>query len=305
MKVNRIRQNLLPLLTAMIWGGGFVAQSVGAEHMGAFTFNALRSLVAFAFLLVLCAVLRLLRRQNGPAAPESSWRELVLGGLCCGAALAVSSYFQQKGLETSTAGKGGFITALYIVIVPIAGRLLGRRVPRAVWASVALAVVGLYCLCINEAFTITAGDRYLLICAFCFSVQILTVDHFSRRVDGVALSCAQFLVTGLLSSVGMLTETMPAPAVWGACVWPVLYAGVFSSGFGYTLQILAQKDGDPTVVSLLLSMESVFAVLAGALFLHDRMSGREYLGCLLMLAAVVLAQLPDRRAGQAAGAERA
>lgn len=300
MKVNRIRQNVLPLLTALIWGTAFVAQSVGAEYMGPFTFNTARAVIAFVFLLGLRAAAGLWRRRQGTPSSGTSRRELALGGLCCGTALTVASYFQQKGIETATAGKAGFVTALYIVLVPIFGRILGRSVSRTVWFGVALAVAGLYCLCINEAFTISGGDFYLLLCAVCFSVQILTVDRFSQRVDGVELSCVQFLVMSVLSALGIFTETPPDMAAVSAWIWPVLYVGVFSSGVAYTLQILSQKDADPAVVSLLMSLESVFATVAGVLILHDRMSGREYFGCALMLAAVILAQLPDRKVKQAA-----
>lgn len=297
MKVNRIRQNLLPLLTAMIWGTAFVAQSVGAEHMEAFTFNTARAVIAFVFLLCLWAVLAVVRRgregRTHTAAAPGSRKKLLIGGVCCGTALTVASYFQQKGLETTTAGKAGFVTALYIVLVPLLGLLLGRQVKRSVWCSVALAVVGLYCLCVSESFTVTGGDLYLLLCALCFAVQIMTVDYFSQRVDGVALSCVQFFVMSVLSAFGMMTETMPDMTAASEWIWPVLYVGVFSSGVAYTLQILSQKDADPSVVSLLMSLESLFATIAGALILHDRMNGREYLGCVLMLAAVILTQLPE------------
>ena len=303
MKTNKIRQNVLPLITAMIWGTAFVAQSVGAEYMGPFTFNAARAAIAFVFLLGLCGARRACRRRSGEAAaPAASRRDLAVGGLACGTALAVASCFQQKGLETTTSGKAGFITALYIVLVPLAGLLLGKKAPRAVWLGVVLAVAGLYCLCVHEEFLVTGGDLYVLACAFCFAVQIMAVDHFTDRVDGVALSCAQFLVMTAICTLGALTETPPSLALLGRWLGPVLYVGVFSSGVAYTLQILAQKGSDPTVVSLLMSMESVFATIAGALILGDRMTGREYLGCALMLAAVILAQLPiplRREAGTA------
>lgn len=303
MKTNKIRQNVLPLITAMIWGTAFVAQSVGAEYMGPFTFNAARAAIAFVFLLGLCGARRACRRRSGEAAaPAASRRDLAVGGLACGTALAVASCFQQKGLETTTSGKAGFITALYIVLVPLAGLLLGKKAPRAVWLGVVLAVAGLYCLCVNEEFSVTGGDLYVLACAFCFAVQIMAVDHFTDRVDGVALSCAQFLVMTAICTLGALTETPPSLALLVRWLGPVLYVGVFSSGVAYTLQILAQKGSDPTVVSLLMSMESVFATIAGALILGDRMTGREYLGCALMLAAVILAQLPiplRREAGAA------
>ena len=295
MKVNRVRQNILPVVTAMIWGTAFVAQSVGADYVGPFTFNTSRAAIAFVFLLGLVGLRYFVQKRHGAAQPMGTRRDLLLGGLCCGTALTVASYLQQKGLETTSSGKAGFITALYIVLVPIIGRFLGRRVPRAVWLSVALAVAGLYCLCITEGFSITTGDFYVLACAFCFAVQIMTVDHFTNKVDGVALSCVQFFVMTVLSSLGVAAETPPDMALITVWLLPVLYVGVFSSGVAYTLQILAQKDSDPAVVSLLMSLESVFATIAGALILGDRMSGREYFGCALMLAAVVLAQLPEPR----------
>ena len=303
MKVNRIRQNVFPVLAALIWGTAFVAQSVGADYVGPFTFTAARSAVAFAFLLVLSLVLRRLRQRDfqGEAAPRpGSRRDLAVGGICCGAALTVATNLQQMGLETTSSGKAGFITALYIVIVPIAGVFLRKKAPRAIWISVALAVAGLYLLCVQESFSITAGDFYVLLCSFCFAGHILIIDHFTRKVDGVDLSCVQFLVMAVLSAGLMLVMETPDWAGLAACIGPVLYVGIFSSGVGYTLQILAQKDSDPTVVSLLLSLESVFATLAGALILGDRMSGRECLGCVLMLCAVVLAQVPDLRRGPAA-----
>ena len=303
MKTNRIRQNLLPLLTALIWGTAFVAQSIGAQYLGPLTFNAARAVIAFVFLLALCLILRLVRRGEGKARPASYYRELLTGVLCCGAALSIASFFQQKGLENTTAGKAGFITALYIVLVPIFGLFLRKRAPRIIWLGVALAVTGLYFLCINEEFIITGGDVYLLLCAVCFAVQILTVDHFTQRVDGVELSCGQFLVMSVLSAGGMLAWESPSLGALRLCLWPVLYVGVFSSGVAYTLQILAQKGSNPTVVSLIMSLESVFATIAGAVILHDRMSGREYLGCGLMLCAVMLTQLPAPPAGRPAESE--
>ena len=298
MNVNRIRQNVFPVLAALIWGTAFVAQSVSADIVEPFTFNAARAAVAFLFLLALCAVFRRVRRRDFAASAEvrpHARRDLALGSLCCGVALTVAANLQQKGLETTTSGKAGFITALYIVIVPVAGLLFRRRVPRAVWIGVALAVAGLYCLCINEDFTISGGDLYILACAFCFSAHILVIDHFTQKVDGVEMSCGQFLVVTVLSAIGMIATERPSLDALLQCAGPILYVGVFSSGVAYTLQILAQKDSNPTVVSLLLSLESVFATVAGALILGDRMSGKEYFGCLLMLAAVVLAQLPERK----------
>ncbi|WP_298023883.1 DMT family transporter [uncultured Dysosmobacter sp.] len=306
MKVNRIRQNVLPVLAALIWGTAFVAQSVGADYVEPFTFNAARSAVAFLFLLVLCIVLRALRRRGagGAEVRSGSRKDLLVGGICCGVALTVATNLQQKGLETTTSGKAGFITALYIVIVPIVGIFLKKKAPRTIWISVVLAVAGLYCLCITEDFAITSGDFYILLCAFSFSAHILVIDYFTQKVDGVELSCAQFLVVTVLSSIGMLATETPSAEALRICIGPILYVGILSSGVAYTLQILAQKDSNPTVVSLLLSLESVFATLAGAIILHDQMSGKEYFGCVLMLVAVVLAQLPEPRKRERAAVEQ-
>jgi drug/metabolite transporter (DMT)-like permease len=274
-----------------------VAQSVGADYVEPFTFNAARSAIAFVFLLGLSAVFRARRKKDfgAQAKPRSNYRrDLLLGGLCCGVALTLGTNLQQKGIETTTSGKAGFITALYIVIVPILGIFLKKKVGKMVWVSVALAVAGLFCLCIQQDFSISGGDFYILLCSLCFSVHILVIDHFTQKVDGVELSCSQFLAVTVFSSVGMLAAEQPSWEALRQCAWPLLYVGIFSSGIAYTLQILAQRDSNPTVVSLLLSLESVFATLAGALVLGDRMSGREYFGCALMLAAVMLAQISVR-----------
>jgi drug/metabolite transporter (DMT)-like permease len=299
MKTNHMRQNVMAVMAALIWGTAFVGQSIGANYLEAFSFNAGRSLIGFAALLIVCAVMRGVEKRGQGAAPATREqkkryrRELAIGGLCCGAAMTVASYFQQKGLETTTSGKAGFITALYIVIVPLAGIFLRKRAPWTVWISVVIAVAGLYCLCIQESFSIATGDFYILLCSFCYAAQILLIDHFTQKVNGVELSCMQLLFVTIFSAIGAaaLGETPTLTAV-SACLLPLLYVGIFSSGVAYTLQILAQKDSNPTVVSLLMSLESVFATIAGAVILHDQMSGREYFGCCLMLAAVVLAQLP-------------
>lgn len=294
-KTSFVRQNILPVLAALIWGTSFVAQSVGADYVGPFTFNAARSVIAFVFLFALCAVFRFRRKKDfeAQAKPRPHYRrDLVIGGLCCGAALTLGANLQQKGIETTTSGKAGFITALYIVIVPILGIFLKKKVGKMVWGSVALAVGGLYCLCIQQGSSIAAGDFYIFLCSLCFSAHILIIDHFTQKVDGMELSCAQFFVAAVLSAVGMLATEQPTWEALRLCVGPLLFVGIFSSGVAYTLQILAQRDSNPTVVSLLLSLESVFATVAGAVVLGDRMSGREYFGCFLMLTAVVLAQIP-------------
>lgn len=296
MKHNQVRQVFFPLLTALIWGTAFVAQDICADHMGPMTFNATRFFIAFLALLVIVFIFGHLKKNQpslSPVQKKAGRKSLLWGGFCCGTALALGSYLQQAGMTQGTdAGKAGFITALYIVLVPIFGLFLKKKVSLPVWVSVGLAVVALYLLCITNGFSIAPGDLLLLACAAGFAVHILVCDHFTQLVDGMKLSCIQFLVASLWSAVGMVILETPTWASIMSCVMPILYVGVFSSGVGYTLQILAQKDSNPTVVTLLLSTESVFAVLAGAVVLHQQMSMREYLGCGLMLLAVILAQIP-------------
>ena len=294
MKATHVKQNSCAVLAALIWGTGFVAQSLGADYLQAFSFNAIRSLIAAGMLGLLC----LFRRRKNPLPVRAGSRKnLWLGGLCVGAAMCLGANLQQLGIETVTAGKAGFLTALYIIIVPILGIFLKRKAPWTVWVAVAVAVAGLYFLCVKESgfTTIAIGDVYLLLCALCYAVQILLIDYFGAEVDGVELSCVQMVMVTVLSALGMLVWESPTWEAVRLSMGPLLYAGIMSSGAGYTLQILAQKDSNPTVISLLLSLESVFATVSGALFLGDRMSGREYFGCTLMFIAVVLAQLPAKR----------
>ena len=299
MRKTQIRNSLLLLLTAVIWGVAFVAQSVGMDYVGAFTFNCVRSIIGGLVLIPCIIFLKNLKsKESGEKMPLKEslhvTRVEVIGGICCGTALFAASNFQQFGISYTTVGKAGFITALYIVLVPILGLFLHKKVTVAVWISVALAAVGLYFLCMNEALTIEKSDLMVMLCSLAFAVHILVIDHFTQKVNGVALSTAQFAVAAVVSGIAAaLTET-PTLAGIKECIWPLLYVGVMSGGVGYTLQILAQKDANPTVVSLLLSLESVFSVIAGAVILHDRLTGRELLGCGLMMLAVILAQLPAR-----------
>lgn len=289
---SKIRQNLFPVLAAFIWGTAFVAQSVSADYVEPMTFSALRSIIAFFFLALLWVFKAQREKRMSPPPPPTDKKQLLLGGLCCGIALSAASVMQQAGLSETSAGKAGFITALYIVIVPILGIFLHKKAPGTVWAGVALALVGLYFLCVTDTLSMETSDLYILVGAFIFSVHILLIDHFTVKVDGIKLSCMQFLTASILTGVGAFLKE---PANWSGvmqCIGPILYVGIFSSGVAFTLQILAQKDANPTVVSLLLSLESVFSVMAGVIILGDRLSGREILGCCLMFSAVILTQLP-------------
>ena len=296
---RKLKQVLLPLIASFIWGSAFVAQKGGAEVLGPLSFNWARSMVAAAGLFLLTRVLD--RRSKRPERSEEERRReagaLARGGLTVGTLLAVACTLQQIGVGQTTAGKAGFLTALYIVLVPVFGLVLGKRVRLVVWCGVAAAVAGLYTLSFAAGGVpvFNRGDLFVLACAFVFAAHILAIDHFTRLADGIRLSCAQFFVCGTeLLFAALVFEGFPIRDIL-ACTPYILYTGILSSGVGYTLQILAQKDGDPTVVSLLLSLESFFAVVSGAVLLHERLTPREYLGCALMLAAVVLVQLPEKK----------
>lgn len=293
---------LLLALAAFIWGTAFVAQSVGMDYLGPCTFNAARSLIGGAALLPAAFVSsRWKKRRAGVGGEEQSgpfWRRnqtLLLSGGLCGVLLGVASLLQQAGISTVAPGKAGFLTALYIVLVPILGLFLGKIPGWKVWVAAAAALAGIWCLSVRGDFSIAPGDLMVIASALFFSFHILVVDKFSPSVDGVCLSCIQFFVAGILSTAAAFVWETPRwgelLAAWG----PLLYTGVLSSGVAYTLQILGQKTTSPTVASLILSLESVFAALAGWVVLGEPLSSKELFGCALVFGAVILAQLPDRK----------
>ena len=297
MKNPKVRQIVLPLITAMIWGSSFVTQSISAGHIGCFSFGALRALPATVFLFLLVCVMRRLQPREKYSAAQK--KMLLCAGLICGTLLTVAISFQQFGLSYTSAGKAGFISALYIVLVPVFSIFFGKKPGGRVWIFVAVAVAGLYLLCVNGSgeMSFSGGDLSVLLCTVVFAFQIIAVDHYAGKVDGVELSCVQFAVMTVLSAAcALLAGEQTTMEAVKTCLPYILYTGIFSSGIAYTLQIIAQKDGEATVVSLLLSLESLFAVVSGAIFLHERMSAQEYLGCALMLAAVLLSQLPEKSA---------
>lgn len=285
-----IRHTLCPILTALIWGTAFVSQSILSDYLPAFAINAARSLLAAVVLITGCVIFKVKAGEK---------KDVILGGLVCGTTLFLALNLQQFGIGETSAGKSGFVTALYIVLVPIVGSFFHKKTSARVWIAVVIAVVGLYFLCVSEAFSITVGDISLLLCALMFTFQILGVDHFSTKVHSVVLSAAQFLVTGVFSLIASLLLESVQAKDFVPCIGQLLYIALFSNCIAYTLQIVAQKGGNPTVVSLLLSLESVFAVLGGMVILGERMTGRELAGCALMAVAVVIAQLPEKRAQQA------
>lgn len=308
MQKNSMKNTGMLFLAALIWGFAFVAQSAGMDYVGPFTFNAVRCIIG-SIVLVPVALIYKPEEEAGqqknistavePGKGKQSWMQrnktLLLGGVSCGIFLGVATNLQQIGIMTTSVGKAGFLTALYIVLVPIAGLFFKKKCPATVWIGVVCSFAGLYLLCMTGgSFSLATGDLLLLGCAVVFTGHILIIDYFAPKVNGVWMSCIQFLVAGIISAIPMLfTETPTWDAIWAAKL-PILYAGVMSCGVAYTLQILGQKNYNPTIAVLILSLESCFSVLGGFLILQETLSARELFGCGLMFVAIILAQLPGR-----------
>lgn len=286
---NKLSGSLSLLLATVIWGAAFIAQSVGMDYIGPFTFQAIRCGLAVVFLIPLSLLFEKDKKQY-----TAKWKnpKLWKAGFVCGVALFVASGLQQVGLVYTSAGKAGFITAMYIVIVPILGLFFRQRPPFTAWIGVALATVGLYLLSCVGVSQINIGDLCIAVCAVAFAVQITLVDRMAGDLDGLRLNCVQSLVCAALSAIVMgLTETPDMENI-RSCWLPLGYAGILSMGVAYSLQIIGQKHVEPTPASLIMSLESVFAAVFGWLLLHERLSGPELLGCLLVFAAVILSQIP-------------
>lgn len=307
MNKNPLKGVTLLLIGSFIWGTTFVAQSMGTNHLNAFAFNCIRNFIGvFALIPVLSwQIYTNIKNMNSVQHAgycnnsiynqfkEIFSKDLFLGGLISGTALCLASNFQQLGIQYSTVGKSAFITTLYIVLVPLLGLFFKKKLPLQIWCGVILAMIGLYLLCMKEeAFVLATSDIYLLLCAFFFTIQITAIDYFAPKVNCVALSMMQFFVTAIQSGIGMLCTELPTlENIYGAII-PLLYAGVLSSGIAYTFQIIGQKHLAPTVASLIMSLESVFATLAGWLILKEVLSTKELIGCGLVFAAVILTQIP-------------
>lgn len=292
MKNKKMLGNLLLMLTAMIWGTAFVAQRVGMERIEPLTFSASRMVLSAVAVGLVAALTG--RKQFGSGFTGRVFnRDTLIGGVCCGVFLALSSVFQQMGLVYTSAGKAGFITAMYMLLVPIFGFVLfGRRNTWLVWLAVLIGVAGMYLLCVQQDFTLTRGDALVCVCAVMFSGHILCCDHFVRRANPIGMSAVQFATASVICWAAALIAEEPNWEKIASAAVPILYCGLMSGGVGYTLQIVAQQFTDPAIASLLMSLEAVFAVLAGALLLGERMSGRELAGCVVMFAAIILVQLP-------------
>jgi drug/metabolite transporter (DMT)-like permease len=292
-KRREIICTLVLVVTALIWGCAFAAQSIGAAFVGPFTFLASRTWIAFFALLPVIAVREhvLVRKGDHVRKTAGQTKMLVSGGAVCGFFLFTASASQQIGISLTTTAKAGFITALYVVLVPVLSVFMHRSVNRKVWGCVMLAVIGLYLLCMGESFSLSAGDSWMLLCAFLFSLQILSVNYFVKYTDPVKLAALEFLFEGIFAGICMLLlEPFDAEAILSALP-SILYAGFMSSAVGYTLQIVAQDGLDPAVASIAMSFESVFAALAGWVVLQEAMTARELFGCALMFAAIVISQI--------------
>lgn len=306
-KNGKVKNEFLLLLTALIWGIAFVAQSKGGDAVGPYSFNMVRSIIGGIVLIPAIAFLDY-KGLCHRAKTSAEKKTLLLGGALCGILLCIASNLQQVGINSGvSAGKAGFLTACYVVFVPILGIVINKKCGINVWISVVITLIGLYLLCINEEFKIAKEDLLVIICALVFAVHILVIDYFSPKVDGVRMSCIQFLVCGLLSGIPMAINEMGigngAELILNVQTWanqftsmdawiPILYAGVCSCGIAYTLQIVGQQGVNPTVASILLSLESVFSVIAGLIILHEIMSVKSIIGCVLIFSAVILAQIP-------------
>ena len=283
---------LMLFLTAMIWGSAFLAQQSGMEHIGPFTMQAIRYLLAGAALLPFIGVCDRLGKFTKKPVSAAEKRFQYGAGAICGVLLCVASILQQYGLLYTSVGKSGFITALYIVLVPLIGLLFGRKTDLFTWLYALLAVVGLYILSVAGSFSVNLGDGLTLACAVFFAIHILYIDAVSARVDGVRLACTQFFVCSALSFAGMAILETPSWSAICSAWFPIVYAGVLSGGLAYTMQILGQQSVPPTLASMIMSLESVFAALFGWLLGGQTLNGRELTGCAVMFAAILLSQLP-------------
>lgn len=298
MKNSKFTGPILLVIAAFIWGSTFVAQSEGANHLGPFTFLCLRSFLGSIVLLPVIFAIDTGKKKKGTFVKSSKQenKKLMISGAVCGVVLFFASACQQIGIDKGTEpGKAGFITALYILLIPVFSLFLGKRIRPLIWGCVAVSIAALYRLCVKEDNTIVAADLFVLLCAVLYAVHILVIDKVAPDMDGVKLSAVQFLVAGIISVIpAVLFEEISLEAIKNAAV-SIAYAGVLSSGVAFTLQIIAQKRTEPTLASMIMSLESVFGVLSSLVVLGQLPSVREGIGCVLMFVAIIVAQLPERK----------
>lgn len=289
------KSNLLLILASIIWGCAFVAQNVGMNYIGPWTFSTIRFLIAGFSLLAIIPILDKKRTHVIRPKTKEEKMKLLLGSVLCGLALSIGSIVQQIAMLTVPVAKAGFLTTLYVLFVPMITLLFGKKIPLKVWIGIAMALFGLYLLSMAGNLAIGIGEILLILAAFLFAIHIIIIGHFSTRVDPVRLSCGQLLIGGFATVIPMIVIEKPTIGSILAAYIPLLYTGIFSSCVAYTLQIFAQKEANPTIAGMLLSLESVFAALAGYLILHQVLNTRELIGCVVIFIAIVIAQLPNRR----------
>ena len=290
--ITRMKESkalLLLLLTSLIWGFAFVAQSVSSESVGTFTFNSVRMLIGA--LVLLPFAIPYFRKHKGD---KTYFRNAIKGGILCGLCLGAASVTQQIGVSLSGAGKGGFITSLYIIFVPFMSVFIGQKIKKEIWLSAAVALIGMYLLSIGEGFTISSGDLYLILCALLFALHIMVIDKTGKDTDGIVLSFFQFLTAGILAGIGMIFEKPQLSSLLEAWL-PIVYAGAFSCGVAYTLQVVGQRYVRPSRAVFALSLESVWAAIGGAVILSEKLSAKELIGCALVFAAVLVAELAPQK----------
>ncbi len=295
MKNKTLLGNILLIIAALIWGCAFVAQSSGMDYVKPLTFNGIRCIIAGVVLIPAVIIFDNIKKKNGTykKITDSEKKNLLFGGICCGFAVFAATTIQQYGIAQTTVGKAGFISVLYVLIVPFFGLIFKRKPPKLIWFCSLLAIAGLYFLCMNKNFSVSYGDFIVFLGAIGYSVHIMVVDHFAVNVDGVKLSCIQFLVAGMISLFAIVVVDRPSISSILDAWLPILYAGALSGGVGYTLQIIGQKWTDPSIASIIMSLESVFAVIAGAILLHQIPTFRELLGCTLMFIAIIIVQISE------------
>ena len=285
--LKRFRGSIMLLLAAIIWGTAFVAQSKGMDYVEPFTYNSIRTLIGGIALFPVNAVLS----KRSSLHSVTHRKVSIIGGICCGIILFAASSFQQLGISMTTAGKAGFITALYVIIVPVSGLFFGKRPHIKIWVCAAVAVAGFYLLCVKKHFTISDGDIYVLISAFFYAFHIIAIDYFNaRKADCMLMSCIQFFTAGTIMAICMFIFEAPTLENVLEARYTILYTGIMSCAVAYTLQIAGQKYTEPSVATLIMSLESVFAALSGWLILHEKLSIREIIGCIFVFSAVIAAQ---------------
>ena len=291
---KRLKGNIILFITAIIWGMSFVSQSVGMEYIEPNTFMAIRTLMGGIVLLPVIFVLDKSKKKQGTYRP-TNMKKLLKYGIICGVFLCAAQTLQTYGIQTTTTAKSGFLTALYIIFVAVIGLFMGKKLTGKMVIGILTAVVGMYFLCLfGEKVSFNMGDGLTILCAVFFAGQILCIDKFVADIDGLKLSCTQFLVAGVINAVLMFTVESPQIGSILSCSTALLYSGIMSCGVAYTLQVIGQKYADPTSASIIMSLESVFAAISGWIILSQSMSGVQIIGCVLMFLAIVLVQLPQK-----------